>query len=153
MIHRFKSLIGLACLVWSKHRLHSHESWKTCIERIYCISMSQPMCRNGLKLFFQLWNRKQKTVEIRINMLDNTLRDIVVWLLLYNIVADKHILLSVFYFRKRNKMFWRCIIFWCIPTLLCAVASDVAIGKGRGLLWAVLNHGCIRTSYTPPRKL
>lgn len=35
------------------------------------------------------------------------------------------------------------------PTLLCAEASDGAIGKGRGLLWAVSNHKCISTSYSP----
>lgn len=35
------------------------------------------------------------------------------------------------------------------PTLLCAEASDSAIGKGRGLLWAVSNHECISTSYSP----
>lgn len=35
------------------------------------------------------------------------------------------------------------------PTLLCAEASDGAIGKGRGLLWAVSNHECISTSYSP----
>lgn len=34
-----------------------------------------------------------------------------------------------------------------------AVASDVAIGKGRGLLWTVPNHGCVRTSSAPEETL
>lgn len=39
-------------------------------------------------------------------------------------------------------MFWRCILFFflMLPSMLGAVASDAAIGKGRGLLWAVSNH-------------
>lgn len=39
------------------------------------------------------------------------------------------------------------------PSLLCAVASDDAVGKGRGLLRAVLNHGYVRTSYSPEETL
>lgn len=117
----------------SKHSTHRNSRVmraKTCIERIYCISMSQPypLCRNGLKregwtLFFSIM--KEKTTEMRINMRDNMLSDILVWLLLYNIVADKHILLSCFYFCQRNKMFWRCILFWC--TQLSSVLSFLTL--------------------------
>lgn len=76
------------------------------------------------------------------------LSDILVWLLLYNIVADKHILLSVFIFARGTKCSGGSPF-----SLLCAVASDVAIGKGRGLLWAVSNRGCIRTGCSPEETL
>lgn len=64
---------------------------------------------------------------------------VLIWFPLYNITVCKYILICV----HRNKMFWKCILFPLHPSLLRAVASDVAVGKGRGLLWAVSNHGCI----------
>lgn len=63
-----------------------------------------------------------ETVEIRTNMGDNMLSDVLVWLSLYNIVAYKHIFISA-YVCQRNKMFWRCILFWSaqlstVPSLM-----------------------------------
>ncbi len=69
-------------------------------------------------------------------MRDNMLSDIWVWLLLYNIVADKHIIISA-YVCLRNKMFWRCILFWCtqlssVPSLLTLLLAKA--GAYYGLL-------------------
>lgn len=97
----------------------------------------------GLR-FFSV-NYEQKPIEKGINMQDGMLSDVFLWLPLRNIIADKHIPYVCVYFfsAKGNKMFILS------PTLLSAASSDVAVGKGRGLLWAVLNHGGIRTSCTP----
>lgn len=84
-------------------------------------------------------------------MQDNMLSDILVWLLLSNTAADKHILISVFIFARGTKCSGDAS-FLKHPTLLC-VTSDVAVGKGRDLLWAVSNHGCIRTSFSPEETL
>ena len=43
------------------------------------------------------------SVETRIKMPDNMLREILGCLLLYNTVADKHILMSVFIFARGTK--------------------------------------------------
>lgn len=53
--------------------------------------------------FVYKYDTEQTTMNIRIKAPHNMLSDILVWLLLCNAVADKHILITVFIFARGTK--------------------------------------------------
>lgn len=60
-----------------------------------------------------------------------------VCLLLYNIVADKHILISVFISARGTKCSGDASFFWCNHLSSVLSLLMLLLAKARGLLWAV----------------
>lgn len=108
------SLIGLACLVWNNVRQHEPLG-RHCAEKALSVTVTP--------FFPQLWTENHESLNQ--NEKTTVVSDRLVSLLLCNIVADKHIRISIFIFAKGTKCsgdasfskapnsplcwgFWRC---------------------------------------------